>query len=76
MAYDAQTLSQLAIFSTSPNGVDGGVWGSGGGIAADTSGNIYASTADGTFDADQGGADYAPTARPMVLFGPSNIRKI
>jgi hypothetical protein len=67
MAYDAQTLSQLAVFSTSPNGVDGGVWGSGGGIAADTFGNIYASTADGTFDADEGGADYGDSLVKLKL---------
>jgi hypothetical protein len=61
MAYNAQTLAQTAIFNTTPNGVLGGVWASGNGLAVDSSGNLYASTGDGTFDANTGGPDYADT---------------
>src|SRR5579863_1754298 len=32
MAYDAQTLNQLAVFNTTPNGTNGGIWGAGGGV--------------------------------------------
>jgi hypothetical protein len=67
MAYDARTLSQLAVFDTTPNGIDGGVWGAGGGIAADSRGNIYAATADGTFDANTGGSDYADSLLKLKL---------
>jgi hypothetical protein len=67
MAYDAETLTQLAVFSTTPNGIDGGVWGAGGGIASDSAGNVYAATGDGTFDANIGGADYGDSLVKLKL---------
>jgi hypothetical protein len=67
MAYDAQTLGQLAVFDTTPNGIDGGVWGAGGGIAADSRGNVYAAVADGTFDANTGGSDYGDSLVKLKL---------
>lgn len=65
MGYDAATLSQKAIFNTTPNAVIGGVWGSGAGLAADGSGNIYASVGDATFDINTGGVDYGDTVMKM-----------
>jgi hypothetical protein len=56
--YDAQTLARLYVFNTTPNGLRGGIWGSGAGPAVDSLGNIYVTTGDGTFDADGGGTDY------------------
>jgi hypothetical protein len=50
MAYDKTTLQQNAVWATTPNGSDGGIWMSGTGIAADASGNIFFSTGNGTFD--------------------------
>jgi hypothetical protein len=48
-------FSQAAIFSTTPYGSGGGIWGSGGGLAAakNSDGNtyVYATTGNGTFDA-------------------------
>jgi PQQ-like domain len=67
MAYDAQTLKQLAVFDTTPNGIDGGVWGSGGGIASDSRGNVYAASGDGTFDANTGGGDYGDSLLKLKL---------
>jgi hypothetical protein len=67
MAYDARTLRQLAVFDTTPNGVDGGVWGAGGGVASDSRGNIYAAVADGTFDANTGGSDYGDSLLKLKL---------
>lgn len=58
MAYDAKTLQQVAIFNTTPDGIRGGVWQSGNGLAADSAGYIYASTGDGPFDVNSGGPDY------------------
>jgi Transmembrane protein 131-like N-terminal/Abnormal spindle-like microcephaly-assoc'd, ASPM-SPD-2-Hydin len=71
LAYDAQTLAQLAVFSSSPNGTLGGIWQSGAGLAADTEGHIYASTGDGTFDASTGGVDYGDTI--LKLDGSLNV---
>lgn len=67
MAYDALTLKQLAVFDTTPNGFDGGLWGAGGGVAADLQGNIYAAAADGTFDANTGGIDYGDSLLKLNL---------
>jgi hypothetical protein len=50
MAYNGTTLAQEAVFNTSPNGENGALWGSGGGPAADTSGNLYQLVGNGTFD--------------------------
>jgi hypothetical protein len=58
MAYNATTLEQTAIFNTSPNSSMSGIWQTGNGLAADSSGNIYVATGNGTFDASTGGSDY------------------
>jgi len=61
MAYNARTLAQVAAFCTTPNGGLGGVWQADNGLAADSLGNIYFATGDGTFDANTGGTDYGDT---------------
>jgi len=50
MAYNETTLAQTAVLNLTPNGAEGSVWQSGGGLAADPQGNIYALIANGTFD--------------------------
>jgi hypothetical protein len=50
LAYDATTLKRLADFNTTPGATLGGIWGSGGGISADASGNVFAVTGDATFN--------------------------
>jgi hypothetical protein len=52
MAYDAATLQQRGVYLTTPDGGRGGVWQSGQGLIADSSGNVYAMTGNGTCDAD------------------------
>ena len=58
MGYDAKTLSRVCVFNVTPNGTEGSVWQAGMGMAADSAGNLYAMTGNGTFDADSGGHDY------------------
>ncbi len=58
IAYDKQNLKQVAAFATTPNGAQGGIWQSGDGLAADTNGNVFFMTGNGTFDAQNGGQDY------------------
>jgi hypothetical protein len=77
MAYGAQTLKQIAIVSTTPNGTLGGVWQSGNGFAVDSNGDLYLATGDGTFDANTGGTDYgdtvlklSPTLQVLDYFTP------
>ena len=48
-AYNATTLQQTAAFLDTPDGIQGGIWMSGAGPAADASGAIYLSTGNGTF---------------------------
>jgi hypothetical protein len=50
MSYSASTLAQEAVYNTSPNGYGNGVWMAGNGLAADTSGNIYFATGNGTWN--------------------------
>jgi hypothetical protein len=75
MAYSAGTattpMQQTAIFNTTPNGIRGGVWQSGNGLAADSNGYIYASTGDGPFDANIGGPDYGDSL--LKLDGNLNL---
>ena len=57
-AYNPTTLAQKDAFLVTPNGGEGSFWNGGGGPSADSSGNLLATTANGTFDANTGGADY------------------
>ncbi len=57
IGYDAATLQQSAVFSDTPNWDAGAFWQAGAAPAADSSGNIYIVSANGTFDANMGGAD-------------------
>jgi hypothetical protein len=57
MAYDAKLLVQRAVWVTAPNGEEGAIWESGSGPAADAT-YTYVAIANGTFDANTGGADY------------------
>jgi hypothetical protein len=50
MGYNQTTLAQTSILDLTPNGSEGSIWQSGGGLAADSQGNIYALIANGTFD--------------------------
>jgi len=50
MAYSESTLQQTQLLNLTPNGHEGSIWMSGGGIAADSQSNIYLLDANGTFD--------------------------
>jgi hypothetical protein len=50
ISYDQNTLAQVSVLNLTPNGNEGSIWMSGAGLAADSSGNIYALDANGTFD--------------------------
>ncbi len=67
-AYNAATLSQVAVFNESPesaNSAQGGFWMSGAGIAADSSANIFIPSGNGDFD----------TAHvPAHLLGDTNMK--
>jgi hypothetical protein len=50
IGYSESTLQQTQILNMTPNGHEGSIWMSGGGMAADSSGFIYFFDANGTFD--------------------------
>jgi hypothetical protein len=64
MSYSASTLAQEAAFNTSADGRGNGVWMSGGGLAADSKGNIFFATGNGTWN---GTTDYGDS---IVKLGP------
>jgi len=70
MGYDARTLAQMGVFNDTPNGGQGGIWASGGGLAADNLGNLYVLTGNGTFDLDSGGFDYGET---FIKLSPNSL---
>jgi hypothetical protein len=55
MSYGATTLTQEGVYNTSPNGSANGIWMSGAGPAADSSGNIYFATGNGTWSTTDNG---------------------
>jgi hypothetical protein len=48
IGYGESTLEQTVVYNTTPEGSDGGIWMSGQGLSADSSGNLYASVGNGT----------------------------
>ncbi len=73
MAYDSQSLAQIAAAITTPSAVGGGIWESGSGLAADQFFNVYFATGDGTFDANSGGSDYANSIMKLGLPAGGNL---
>ena len=57
MGYDAQSLQQVTVYNSTPNGNEGSFWAGGAAPAADSSGNIYIVSANGTADYSAGGGD-------------------
>ena len=50
MGYDATTLNHLYTFNSTPDSSEGGIWMGGGAPSADSSGNLYVITGNGSFD--------------------------
>jgi protocatechuate 3,4-dioxygenase beta subunit len=60
LSYDAATLSQLAVFNSSPDYGLASIWQAGNGLAADASGNIFVETAEtgAPYDVPNGGQTF------------------
>ena len=50
LAYHETNLQQVSVLNVAPNGSEAAFWNAGSGPAADSNGNIFASTGNGTFD--------------------------
>lgn len=70
LGYDASTLAQVAVYNDTPNGSNGGIWMSDDGVAADTNGNIFLSTGNGSVDTG-GGPDRGESFLKLVRSGSS-----
>jgi hypothetical protein len=64
-AYSETSLARLAYFNTTPYGGLGGFWSSGAGLAADSSGNLFLATGNGSFDTNNPRIDYADSILKM-----------
>ena len=58
VGYDGTSMANNASFIDTPNGIEGGIWNSNGGLTADAQGYIYSVSGNGTFDANTNGPDY------------------
>ena len=79
LGYNATTLQQVMAYNVTANGSGAGIWQSGAGAAADSAGNVYFITANGTFDANTGGVNYgdsfvklSPGGTVLDYFTPHN----
>ncbi|MDE1766561.1 MAG: hypothetical protein KGI27_09885 [Thaumarchaeota archaeon] len=76
MGYTETTLAPVGVFCTTPSGGAGGVWMAGGGIAVDSTGNLYLSTGNGTWDGTTNFANsilkLSPSLQLLDWFTPSN----
>lgn len=69
LGYNATTLAQTMTYDVTPNGNGGGIWQGGGGLATDTSGDIFYVTSNGDFDVNTGGVDYGDTIQKLSPTG-------
>jgi hypothetical protein len=79
IGFNAATLQSVMTFNVSPNGYGGGIWQSGGGLATDSTGNVFFATGNGNFNANTGGTDYgdsvlklSPTGTVVDYFTPND----
>lgn len=73
IGYNENTLSQISAYCMTANGSAGGVWQSGAGPAADTLGNMFFMSGNGTFDANTGGQDYGMSYVKMATKGGLSV---
>lgn len=82
VAYSALNVqTQLAVFNATPNGSAGAIWQSGRGLTADSSGNIFLVTSNGTTDAHSNYSDSVlrldvDKLRVWDWFAPYNFQEL
>jgi hypothetical protein len=57
IGYNATTLQQTMVYCSTPDGLDGGFWASGG-PGTDSTGDLFFTTGNGDFNVNTGGRDY------------------
>ena len=85
MAYDKNSLAQIAAYNDTPNGSNGGIWHSGAAPAFDANGNVYLGTGNGSFNPanqTEGGGfgqtllKFSPSLARLDFFTPSNFNML
>ena len=75
-AFDEATLTQKAVWNTTPAGSGGGIWMTGAAPTADSEGNIYVSIGNGSFDGisefGESAVKLSPTLNVLDFFTPYN----
>lgn len=67
LVYNAATFQHAATYNDSRNGAGSGIWEAGNGAAADSAGNVYMVSGNGTFDLSSGGVDAGDTMLKVKL---------
>ena len=70
LGLDSQTLALDYVFCTTPDGEAGGIWQMGSGLAADSNGNLFLATGNGTFDNI---SDFAQSVLELTPEGNGNL---
>jgi hypothetical protein len=74
LGYNSATLKQVAVFNDTRNGLQGGIWQSGGGLSAAPGGTaVFLLTGNGTFDANTGGVDYGDSFLKLSTTGRLSV---
>jgi hypothetical protein len=73
IGYNEVTLLQQGVYCVTPNGSLGAIWMSTAGPAVDSSGFVYVTTGNGTFDANSGGSDYSMSALKLNVTGSNPV---
>lgn len=69
MAHDVHTLAQTAVWNSSPDVSESGIWQSDNGPAADEQGNVHAATGNGRFAANANGRVYVEAKGRIDVYG-------
>ncbi len=71
LAFDETNLQPTAAFVTTPDGIQGGMWGGGAAPAADSNGKVYVATGNGDFTGNVGGQDFGDSILRLSQTGGS-----
>jgi uncharacterized protein (TIGR03437 family) len=73
LGYDAQSLSQVAVYNSTPNGGLGSFWAGGAAPAADAASNIYVVSGNGTWNHASGGPDLGESYIKLASSGGLSV---
>ena len=75
-SYSAASLARVGVWNATPTGSEGAIWMSGSGLAADSSGDIYAMTSNGSWNGTSNFSDsfvkLSPNLTLLDYFTPYN----